>query len=73
MTFTDKALRGLGLKQPKIVVAALNPHAREGGLFGRQDIDVSEPNHCQDGGRWTQHCRAAIPCSSSYALVSTTS
>lgn len=27
----------------KIAVAALNPHAGEGGLFGRQDIDVSEP------------------------------
>jgi 4-hydroxythreonine-4-phosphate dehydrogenase len=40
---TDKALRGLGLKKPKIAVAALNPHAGEGGLFGRQDIDVSEP------------------------------
>lgn len=40
---TDKALRGLGLKQPKIAVAALNPHAGEGGLFGRQDIDVSQP------------------------------
>jgi len=40
---TDKALRGLGLQRPKIAVAALNPHAGEGGLFGRQDIDVSEP------------------------------
>jgi 4-hydroxythreonine-4-phosphate dehydrogenase len=40
---TDKALRGLGLPRPKIAVAALNPHAGEGGLFGRQDIDVSEP------------------------------
>jgi len=40
---TDKALRGLGLEKPKIAVAALNPHAGEGGLFGRQDIDVSAP------------------------------
>jgi 4-hydroxythreonine-4-phosphate dehydrogenase len=40
---TDQALRGLGLERPKIAVAALNPHAGEGGLFGRQDIDVSEP------------------------------
>ena len=40
---TDEALRGLGLARPKIAVAALNPHAGEGGLFGRQDIDVSEP------------------------------
>ncbi len=40
---TDKALRGLGMARPKIAVAALNPHAGEGGLFGREDIDVSEP------------------------------
>jgi 4-hydroxy-L-threonine phosphate dehydrogenase PdxA len=38
---TDKALRGLGLERPKIAVAALNPHAGEGGLFGRQDIDIA--------------------------------
>ncbi|ACL63110.1 4-hydroxythreonine-4-phosphate dehydrogenase PdxA [Methylobacterium nodulans] len=40
---THKALKGLGLAQPRIAVAALNPHAGEGGLFGRQDIDVSAP------------------------------
>lgn len=40
---TDAALKGLGLPKPKIAVAALNPHAGEGGLFGRQDIDVSAP------------------------------
>jgi 4-phospho-D-threonate 3-dehydrogenase / 4-phospho-D-erythronate 3-dehydrogenase len=44
---TDKALRGLGLNRRKIAVAALNPHAGEGGLFGRQDIDVSEPTIAQ--------------------------
>src|SRR5579871_1464860 len=40
---THKALLGLGIARPKIAVAALNPHAGEGGLFGRQDIDVVEP------------------------------
>ena len=35
----------LGVARPRIAVAALNPHAGEGGLFGRQDIDVSEPDH----------------------------
>jgi 4-hydroxythreonine-4-phosphate dehydrogenase len=40
---TDSALRGLGIAQPKIAIAALNPHAGEGGLFGRQDIDISQP------------------------------
>ncbi|MCZ8373984.1 MAG: 4-hydroxythreonine-4-phosphate dehydrogenase PdxA [Beijerinckiaceae bacterium] len=40
---TDGALRRLGKAKPRIAVAALNPHAGEGGLFGRQDIDISAP------------------------------
>ncbi|RXH18753.1 4-hydroxythreonine-4-phosphate dehydrogenase PdxA [Bradyrhizobium guangzhouense] len=40
---TNDALRRLGIAKPKIAIAALNPHAGEGGLFGRQDIDVSAP------------------------------
>lgn len=40
---TDEALRGLGLQRRRIAIAALNPHAGEGGLFGREDIDVTEP------------------------------
>src|SRR5262249_15003293 len=34
----DEALRRLGLKQPRIAVAGLNPHCGEGGLFGGEDI-----------------------------------
>jgi 4-hydroxythreonine-4-phosphate dehydrogenase len=40
---TNKALLGIGIAHPKIAIAALNPHAGEGGLFGRQDIEVSQP------------------------------
>jgi 4-hydroxythreonine-4-phosphate dehydrogenase len=40
---THEALGRLGTERRRIAVAALNPHAGEGGLFGRQDIDVSEP------------------------------
>jgi 4-phospho-D-threonate 3-dehydrogenase / 4-phospho-D-erythronate 3-dehydrogenase len=40
---TQKALLGIGIARPKIAIAALNPHAGEGGLFGRQDIDVVGP------------------------------
>ena len=40
---THKAMLGLGIAHPRIAVAALNPHAGEGGLFGRQDIDISAP------------------------------
>lgn len=40
---TLAALRNLGIDNPRIAVAALNPHAGEGGLFGRHDIDVTAP------------------------------
>jgi 4-hydroxythreonine-4-phosphate dehydrogenase len=40
---TQAALLRLGLARPHIAVAALNPHAGEGGLFGRQDIEVTSP------------------------------
>jgi 4-hydroxythreonine-4-phosphate dehydrogenase len=44
---TDGALRRLRLARRRIAVAALNPHAGEGGLFGREDIDVSMPTVAQ--------------------------
>lgn len=40
---TDDALRALELGRRRIAVAALNPHAGEGGLFGTEDDDVSAP------------------------------
>lgn len=40
---TVDALRRLGIASPRIAVAALNPHAGEGGIFGRQDLDVTRP------------------------------
>jgi 4-phospho-D-threonate 3-dehydrogenase / 4-phospho-D-erythronate 3-dehydrogenase len=43
LDLTQDALRRLGIAEPHIAVAALNPHAGEGGLFGRQDIDIVAP------------------------------
>ncbi len=40
---TQAALLDLGITRPRIAVAALNPHAGEGGLFGRQDIEITTP------------------------------
>ena len=40
---THEALVRLGVGRARIAVAALNPHAGEGGLFGRHDIDVAGP------------------------------
>ena len=49
---THAALLGLGIVRPHIAIAALNPHAGEGGLFGRQDIDITAPvvAECVEGG-----------------------
>ena len=32
-----------GVKEPRIAVCALNPHAGEGGIFGREEIEIIEP------------------------------
>jgi len=39
----DKVLKDLGIKNPKIGVAGLNPHAGEGGLFGKEEIEEIIP------------------------------
>ena len=39
----NQALKNLGVKDPKIAVSGLNPHAGEGGLFGREEIEEIIP------------------------------
>jgi 4-hydroxythreonine-4-phosphate dehydrogenase len=39
----DRSLKLLGVEQPRVAVAGLNPHAGESGLFGTQDRDVIAP------------------------------
>jgi 4-hydroxythreonine-4-phosphate dehydrogenase len=38
-----RALRLMGLEKPMVGLMGINPHAGEGGLFGREDIDITEP------------------------------
>lgn len=38
-----RAMRDLGIEHPRVAVAGLNPHAGEGGLFGREDLDIIAP------------------------------
>jgi 4-hydroxythreonine-4-phosphate dehydrogenase len=38
-----RTLQSFGITAPRIAVAGLNPHAGEGGLFGREDIDIIAP------------------------------
>jgi len=43
LKLTDACMRRAGFAEPRIAVAALNPHAGDGGNFGREEIDVIEP------------------------------
>lgn len=43
ITLLDATMRRAGVAEPRIAVAALNPHAGESGLFGREEIDLIAP------------------------------
>jgi 4-hydroxythreonine-4-phosphate dehydrogenase len=43
LSLADRTMRGAGIPRPRIAVCALNPHAGENGLFGREEIDVIAP------------------------------
>src|SRR3989454_1072412 len=50
---TDREVRRWGIERPRIVVAALNPHGAEGGLFGIEEASEMVPAidacHTRDG------------------------
>lgn len=39
----NSSLKSAGNREPRIAVAALNPHAGDGGLFGREELDIIAP------------------------------
>ncbi len=43
LTLAQSSLRAAGFTNPRIAVAGLNPHAGDGGIFGREEIDIIEP------------------------------
>jgi 4-hydroxythreonine-4-phosphate dehydrogenase len=52
LRLTDRSMRGAGFDRPKIAVAGLNPHAGDGGNFGREEIDAIGPaveQACSEG------------------------
>jgi 4-hydroxy-L-threonine phosphate dehydrogenase PdxA len=40
---TARTVRSLGIAAPQIAVSGLNPHAGEGGLFGREELEIIKP------------------------------
>lgn len=43
LRITHQAMQHFGLRQPRLAVAGLNPHAGEGGLFGDEEIRLIMP------------------------------
>jgi 4-hydroxythreonine-4-phosphate dehydrogenase len=43
IAIADAGLKRLGIARPRIAVAGLNPHAGEGGLMGREEIERIAP------------------------------
>jgi 4-hydroxythreonine-4-phosphate dehydrogenase len=43
LALLDEGLRGLGIAQPRLALAGLNPHAGEGGILGREEQELLEP------------------------------
>lgn len=43
LLITHRALSAVLRRAPRIAVAGLNPHAGEGGLFGREELDIIAP------------------------------
>jgi 4-hydroxythreonine-4-phosphate dehydrogenase len=43
LRLTDGCMRAAGFERPRIGVAGLNPHAGDGGNFGREEIDIIGP------------------------------
>lgn len=43
LELTAKSMRAAGFNPPRIAVAGLNPHAGDGGNFGREELDVIAP------------------------------
>ena len=60
LTLADATLRGAGFARPRIAVAALNPHGGEGGLFGREEIEIIAPAVAKAAARGID-CRGPFP------------
>jgi 4-hydroxythreonine-4-phosphate dehydrogenase len=60
LTLADATLRDAGFAEPRIAVAALNPHGGEGGLFGREEIELIAPVVASAAARGIR-CRGPFP------------
>jgi 4-hydroxythreonine-4-phosphate dehydrogenase len=60
LRLTHSAMSAAGFQPPRIAVAGLNPHAGDGGNFGREDMDEIEPA-VKDGKAEGIACEGPFP------------
>lgn len=60
ISLADATMRSAGFERPRIAVAALNPHGGEGGLFGREEIELIAPAIERAAARGV-HCQGPFP------------
>jgi 4-hydroxythreonine-4-phosphate dehydrogenase len=60
LALADATMRSAGFADPRIAVAALNPHAGENGLFGREEIEIIAPAVAAAAARGIA-CRGPFP------------
>ena len=60
LALADLTMRGAGFDEPRIAVAALNPHGGENGLFGREEIEIIAPAVARAAERGVR-CRGPFP------------
>jgi 4-hydroxythreonine-4-phosphate dehydrogenase len=60
LALADRTMRAAGIGSPRIAVAALNPHAGESGLFGREEIEIIAPAVAEAARRGIG-CRGPFP------------
>ena len=64
----DETLRAAGFSRPRIAVAALNPHAGEGGNIGREEIEIIAPA-VRQAQRLQIACEGPFPSDTLYLKV----
>lgn len=65
---TREGLKRIGIRNPRIGVAGLNPHAGDGGLFGREEIEEIFPA-IQDARKEGIHAEGPFPPDTLFALA----
>lgn len=66
-TALEALARDFGLAAPRVVVAGLNPHAGEGGMFGREEIERIHPGIELARARWPlARVAGAMPAESAF-------